>query len=314
MTWLVEGRSEHPAMALRRLLGEGETIVALGAVDGLQALLARQAGARCCYLSGAAFSATLGLPDVGLFGLAELAERTRVVVRASGLPFIVDADTGFGEALNVVRAVRELEEAGAGAVQLEDQASPKRCGHLEGKELVEADHMVEKVASAASARRHLLVVARTDAAAVGGVDEAIERARRYVEAGADIIFPEALTTEDDLATVSKALDGVPLLANLTEFGRTPLVGARRLEELGYRIVIFPVSALRVAARAMAEFYAELMASGTQEPFLDRMQTRAELYELLRYSDYSDLDASLARGEPLERLPGAGPERKEGGMA
>ncbi len=297
-------------MALRRLLGEGDLIVAPGAVDGLQALLARRAGARCCYLSGAAFSASLGLPDIGLFGLAELAERTRVVARASGLPFIVDADTGFGEALNVVRTVRELEEAGAGAVQLEDQANPKRCGHLEGKELVTADHMVEKVAAAASARHHTLVVARTDAAAVGGVDEAIERARRYVEAGADIIFPEALTTEADLATVSKALEGVPLLANLTEFGRTPLLGARRLGELGYRIVIFPVSALRVAARAAAELYAELMASGTQEPLLGRMQTRAELYELLRYGDYSELDGSLARGEPLERLPGAGQEQKE----
>jgi methylisocitrate lyase len=310
MTWLVEDRSEHPAMVLRRMLDEGGLVVAPGAVDGLQALLARQVGARCCYLSGAAFSASLGLPDVGLFGLTELADRTRMVVRASGLPFIVDADTGFGEALNVVRAARELEEAGAGAIQLEDQASPKRCGHLEGKELVAVDHMVEKVAAAASARRHLLVVARTDAAAVEGVDAAIERARRYVEAGADVIFPEALTTEDDLARVAKALDGVPLLANLTEFGRTPLVGARRLEELGYRIAIFPVSALRVAARAMGELYGELMASGTQERLLDRMQTRAELYELLRYTDYSSLDGSLGRGEPLGRLPGVGYESKE----
>ena len=303
MTWLVEQRGEHPAGALRRLLDEGGTVVAPGAVDGLQALLARQAGARCCYLSGAGLSATLGLPDVGLLGLADVVGATRTVVRAAGLPVIVDADTGFGEALNVVRAVAELEEAGAAAIQVEDQASPKRCGHLEGKALVPADQMAEKVAAAASGRHRLVVVARTDAAAVEGVDAAIDRARRYAQAGADVIFPEALTSEADLARVAGALD-VPLVANLTEFGRTPLLGAGRLGELGYRVVIFPVSALRVAARAMGELYASLMARGTQEGFVESMQPRAELYDLLRYGDYSALDGSLARGRPLDRDPAA----------
>ncbi len=298
MTWLLEPPGPHPATRLRTLLEQpagGPALVVPGVYDGLSALLARKAGAGALYLSGAAYSASLGIPDVGLFGLEELVERTRVVVRACGLPVIVDADTGFGGALNVVRAVRELEAAGAAAVQIEDQVSPKRCGHLEGKELVGADVMAEKVAAAAHAADRTLIVARTDAAAVEGVAAAIDRARRYLQAGADVIFPEALTREEELEEVASALAPAPLLANLTEFGKTPLLGAGRVGELGYRIAIFPVSALRVAAKAIEALYADLVATGTQVPWLERMQTRTELYELLRYQDYAGLDASLARG-------------------
>lgn len=296
--WLLGDVDASPGEQLRSLIDTpagSPALVTPGAVDGLSALLARQAGARALYLSGAAFSASLGLPDIGLFGLEELTARTRVVVRASGLPVVVDADTGFGETLNVVRAVRELEDAGAAAVQIEDQVNPKRCGHLDGKEVVPAEVMVEKVAAASHAARSALVVARTDAVAVEGVAAAIDRSRRYVTAGADVIFPEALGSEEELAEVAAALAPTPLLANLTEFGKTPLLGADRVGHLGYRIAIFPVSALRVAARAMSELYADLVGTGTQLPRVERMQTRAELYELLRYEDYAELDTSLARG-------------------
>jgi methylisocitrate lyase len=217
----------------------------------------------------------------------------RQIVRVTGLPLIVDADTGFGSALNVMRTVRELEAARCAAIQIEDQVDPKRCGHLEGKQVTTAEQMAEKVAAAAGAAEHLVVIARTDARATHGFDEAVRRGLAYREAGADVIFPEALETEDEFREYAQAVPG-PLLANMTEFGRSPQLSKDQLGELGYRLVIFPVSAARVAAKQVGAMYADLLRDGAQGEWLDRMMTRAELYELIGYDGYAELDRSLAR--------------------
>lgn len=294
MTWLTPDPGEHPAKRFREMLEGDETIVVPGIFNGLTALLAKRAGARALYLSGAAFSASMGMPDVGLFTLDELARAARQIVRVTRIPLIVDADTGFGGALNVMRTVRELEGARCAAIQIEDQEDPKRCGHLEGKRVTSVEAFAEKVAAAAAARQHLVVIARTDARATHGFDEAVKRGMTYREAGADVIFPEALESEEEFAQYAKAVPG-PLLANMTEFGRSPNLSADRLAELGYRIVIFPVSAARVATKTVGAFYEELLREGVQTAWIDRMMTRDELYELIGYDEYADLDQWLARG-------------------
>jgi len=228
----------------------------------------------------------------------ELARAARQIVRVTRLPLIVDADTGFGAALNVMRTVRELEGARCAAIQLEDQVDPKRCGHLEGKQVVPAEVFAEKVRAAATARQHLVVIARTDARATDGFDEAVRRGLAYREAGADVIFPEALETEDEFATFAREVPG-PLLANMTEFGKSPNLSVERLAEVGYRAIIFPVSAARVAAAQVRAFYADLLREGVQTGWLDRMLTREELYALIGYDDYAQLDRGLARGTSEE---------------
>lgn len=293
MTWLTPDPGEHPAKRLRDLLSGDERLTVPGVFNGLTALLAVRAGARVLYLSGAAFSASMGMPDVGLVTLDEVARAARQIVRVTRVPLIVDADTGFGSALNVMRAVRELEGARCAAIQIEDQVDPKRCGHLEGKQVTTVEQMAEKVAAAATAAQHLVVIARTDARATHGFNEAVRRGLAYREAGADVIFPEALETEDEFRAYAEAVPG-PLLANMTEFGKSPLLSAERLGELGYRLVIFPVSAARVAAKHVGAMYADLMRDGGQGEWLDRMMTRAELYELIGYDAYAELDRSLAR--------------------
>jgi methylisocitrate lyase len=293
VTWLTPGDGEHATAAFARIVEGDETVVVPGIFNGLTALLAAKAGARALYLSGAAFSASMGLPDVGLVTLDELVRAMRQIARATRVPTIVDADTGFGGPLNVMRTVRELEGAGAAAVQVEDQEDPKRCGHLEGKVVTDVERMVEKVRAAATARRDLRVIARTDARATHGFDEAVARGRAYRGAGADVIFPEALETEDELSAYASAVDA-PLLANMTEFGRSPMLSAERLAELGYRLVVFPVSAARVAAKQVERFYAELLRDGVQTRWLDRMLTREELYGLIGYDAYAELDRSLSR--------------------
>lgn len=299
MTWLTPDPGEHPARRLRALLERDRALVVPGVFNGLTALLAKAAGAEALYLSGAAFSASMGMPDVGLVTLDELARAARQIVRVTRVPLVVDADTGFGSALNVMRTVRELEGARCAGIQLEDQVDPKRCGHLEGTQVVDADVFAEKVRAAATSRQQLVVVARTDARATLGFDEAVRRGLAYRDAGADVIFPEALRSEDEFAAYARAVPG-PLLANMTEFGRSPNLSAARLEELGYRIVIFPVSAARVAAAQVRSFYADLLGEGVQTGWLDRMLTREDLSELIGYDDYTELDRGLAR-------PDAGPE-------
>jgi len=293
MTWLTPDPGEHPAKRLRDLLARDELLTVPGVFNGLTALLAVRAGARVLYLSGAAFSASMGMPDIGLVTLDEVARAARQIVRVTRVPLIVDADTGFGSALNVMRTVRELEGARCAAIQIEDQVDPKRCGHLEGKQVTTAEQMAEKVAGAAAAAHHLVVIARTDARATHGFDEAVRRGLAYRRAGADVIFPEALETEDEFRAYAQAVPG-PLLANMTEFGKSPLLSTERLGELGFRLVIFPVSAARVAAKQVGAMYVDLLRDGAQAEWLDRMMTRAELYELIGYDAYSELDRSLAR--------------------
>ena len=276
---------------LQELLQRPGIVGVPGAHDALSARLAQLAGFKALYLSGAALSASMALPDLGVITLEELCQATRQLVRATGSPVVVDGDTGYGEALNVMRLVRELEEAGAAAVQIEDQVLPKKCGHLNDKRLADADDMARKLAAARRARNHLQIVARTDAAAQS-LDEAIQRARLYREAGADIIFPEALTSDDDFRTFAAAVDG-PLLANMTEFGRTPYRTAGDFEALGFKLVIWPVSSLRVAAKAVADLYGHLAATGETAGRLDTMLTRAELYETLGYHEFESLDQSIA---------------------
>jgi methylisocitrate lyase len=264
-----------------------------GVFNALVARLAERLGFHAVYLSGAALSASAALPDVGLLGATEFADAARSIVSATHLPLLCDADTGFGEALNVERTVRLFESAGVAGLHLEDQQMPKRCGHLSGKQLVEAEVMAAKVRAAAAARRDpsFVIIARTDARGVVGFAEAVRRARLYVEAGADAIFPEALETKDEFAAFVKELGTTPLLANMTEFGRSPNLDFIELAELGYRMVLYPVTTLRIALRATAEVLADIRNKGHQRDQLGRMLTRAELYDLLDYAGYEERDRS-----------------------
>jgi methylisocitrate lyase len=294
--------TEPAGVRFRRLLDRPEILRMPGAHLGIAALLAQRAGFEALYISGAAMSATMGLPDLGMITVDDVAWHIRQVVRATGLPVLVDGDTGYGEALNVMHMVRTFEEAGAAAVHLEDQLLPKKCGHLNDKKLASADDMAAKLAAARRARRHLYLVARTDAAASEGLDGAVARARRYLEAGADAIFPEALTSAEMFREFARRMPGAKLLANMTEFGRTPFFTAAEFQEMGYAMVIWPVSHLRVAAKAMEELYAAIRRDGGTHNMVGRMQTRAELYETIGYHAYEALDASLVRTVLPEGMP------------
>jgi methylisocitrate lyase len=283
---------ESAGKRFRSLLERREILQLPGAHNGMAALQAKAAGFDALYLSGAAMTASMGLPDLGFITVDEVTFFVRQIARAAGLPVLVDGDTGYGEALNVMHMVRTFEDAGAGAVHIEDQVLPKKCGHLNGKHLVEPGDMAAKIAAAVKARRDLVIIARTDAVAVEGLEGAITRAKRYVEAGADAIFMEALTSKEMFREAAKRLPGVSLLANMTEFGRTPDLTAAEFQELGYRMVIWPVSSLRVANRAQAKLYAALRRDGDTLAMLSDMQTRAELYDLIGLSDYEALDASI----------------------
>ncbi|HKU97833.1 MAG TPA: methylisocitrate lyase [Vineibacter sp.] len=276
----------------RALINRGGIVQMPGAHNGMAALQAKAAGFEALYLSGAAMSASMGLPDLGVITIEDVSFFIRQVARASGLPVLVDGDTGYGEALNVMHMVRSFEDAGAAAVHIEDQLLPKKCGHLNDKKLADAHDMAAKVAAAARARRHLYLIARTDAAASEGLDGAVARAKLFIEAGADAIFPEALTNAEMFRAFAKALPGVPLLANMTEFGKTPFFTASEFEAMGYRMVIWPVSALRVANRAQTRLYAAIRRDGGTQAMLDEMQTRAELYALIGLHAYEALDASI----------------------
>lgn len=292
--WLeaAEENREHRGVRLRGLLKSGKTTAAVGAYDGMSALLAKQAGFDVLYLSGGALSASKALPDLGLLTMEDVTRTARDLVRASDLPVIVDCDTGFGEALNVMRAVRELDEVGVACIQIEDQQFPKKCGHLNDKRLVPVADMCRKIAAARKASSSMVICARTDAAAVS-IDDAIDRARHYVNAGADLIFVEALSREEDIVKV-RELCKAPLLANMTEFGRTPQIPLRDWERFGYEVVIYPVSAFRVATRAIQDFYRSLRQQGDVSDFLPRMMTRSELYDTIQYYDYETLDALIVR--------------------
>ncbi|TNC63587.1 methylisocitrate lyase [Rubellimicrobium roseum] len=296
MTYLVAANlpTTSAGARFRALLERPEILRIPGAHSGLASIQARDAGFEALYISGAAVSASMGLPDLGILTIDDVCFHVRQIARASNLPILVDGDTGFGEALNVMHMVRSFEDAGAGAVQLEDQLLPKKCGHLNDKQLARPADMAAKVNAAKRASRDLFILARTDAAASEGIEGAVARAKTYLEAGADGIFPEALTDIEMFREVARRLPGVKLLANMTEFGRTPALTAKEFQELGYAMVIWPVSSLRVAAKAQAALYAEIREKGTPKALIPQMQTRAELYDTIRYWDYEALDRNIVQ--------------------
>lgn len=279
-----------PGTLLREAIAES-IIQVPGAPNALIGRLIERMGFAAAYLSGASLSTSvLGLPDVGLFTLTELVQQATYLTRSIAIPLIVDADTGFGEALNVERTVVELEQAGVAAIQLEDQQLPKRCGHLSGKSIVEPSAMCAKLRAAASARSDssLVIIGRTDARGVTGLDDAIDRAKRYLDAGADWIFPEALADTDEFERFAREVEA-PLVANMTEFGKSPLLTLEELAQLGYSVALYPVTAQRIAMKAVEAGLAVLSTEGTQRNLLDLMQTREELYDLINYEDFEERD-------------------------
>jgi methylisocitrate lyase len=277
----------------RAALATGELLRFPGAFNPLSARLIERKGFDGVYISGAVLSADLGLPDIGLTTLTEVAGRARQIARMSDLPAIVDADTGFGEPMNVARTVQELEDAGLSGLHIEDQVNPKRCGHLDGKQVVDEHTALQRIRAAVDARRdpNFLIMARTDIRAVDGLHAAVDRAKALVDAGADAIFPEAMTGLDEFAAVRDAVD-VPLLANMTEFGKSELFTAQQLADVGMNIVIWPVSLLRLAMGAAMQGLDELNERGSFAGALDRMQHRAELYDLIDYEGYNRFDTSI----------------------
>ncbi len=307
MTYLVAADLPHQPAGerLRALLSRPGILQMPGAHNGMAALQAKRAGFEALYLSGAAMTASMGLPDLGVITVDEVCFFIRQLARASGLPVLADGDTGYGEALNCMHMVRCFEDAGAAAVHIEDQLLPKKCGHLNDKKLADPRDMAAKVAACAKARRHLVVVARTDSAASEGMDGAVARAKLFLEAGADAIFPEALYDAEMFREFARRMPGIPLLANMTEFGRTPFFTATEFEEMGYKMVIWPVSSMRVAAKASEELYAAIKRDGGTQNKLDAMQTRKELYATIDYHGYERLDASLVATVTPEGMPQRG---------
>lgn len=291
---LLETKSpQQKRQALRAGLASGKLLRFPGAFSPLVAMLVEQIGLEGVYVSGGALSANMGLPDVGLTTLTEVAGQAAAIARVTQLPTIVDADTGFGKPANVARTVGTLEAAGVCGCHLEDQPMPKRCGHLDKKQLVEPEEMARKIKAAVNAKtdENFLLIARTDARGVEGLQPAIDRAKAYVDAGAEMIFPEALADESEFEAFRKAID-VPLLANMTEFGKSPLLSVDQLQQLGFNLTIYPVTSLRLAMKAIEAGLSEIAQTGTQQAVVEDMQTRQELYQLLRYDEYAKFDAEL----------------------
>lgn len=282
---------ESPGRRLKQAWS-ANTIAIPGVFNALVARMAERHGFQAIYLSGAALSASMAIPDVGLLTAQDFAEHARAITLATDLPLLCDADTGFGEALNVERTVHLMESSGAAGIHLEDQQLPKRCGHLSGKALVEPGILASKIKAACAARRDrdFVIIARTDARAVHGFDEAVRRARIYLDAGADAIFPEALENAEEFARFAKEVQA-PLLANMTEFGKSPPLDLPTLTGLGYRMVLYPVTTLRIALQAVDEALRGIRQHGQQWDMLNKMMTRAKLYELLGYQGYEERDRS-----------------------
>lgn len=294
--------------SFRTLLKEKEVILLPGTFNALVAKLIEAKGFDAVYCTGAGISTSLlGLPDIGLLSLHEMTRMVGYICSAVKLPVISDADTGFGNAINVMRTVWEFEKVGAAGIHIEDQVTPKRCGHVAGKEILPVEEMVGKIRAAVKARTDpdFTIIARTDARSVEGMIKATERAARYRDAGADMIFPEALETEGEFSEFARAVPGIPLMANMTEFGRTPYLSLEEFKQMGYRVVVFPVSTLRIAMKAVEEFLTGLKNSGTQKDFIGRMQTRKELYDLIRYPQFTAWESEfLPEGgiDPLAKGP------------
>ena len=279
--------------ALRVALSEGHLLRFPGAFNPLSARLIEDKAFEGVYISGAVISADLGLPDIGLTTLTEVATRAQQIARMTNLPALVDADTGFGEPMNVARTVHTLEDAGVAGIHIEDQVNPKRCGHLDGKSVVDSDTAVKRIRAAVDARRddNLLIMARTDIRGIDGLDAAVDRAKRLVDAGADAIFPEAMASLEEFAAIRAAVE-VPILANMTEFGKSELFTNQQLADVGINIVIYPVSLLRLAMGAVETALDALNREGSLQSSVPAMQTRARLYELLDYESYNSFDNSV----------------------
>ena len=290
--WLKNKTNTNMALELEKLFKSNFLIIP-GAHDAISALLAKKAGFKALYLSGGALSSSLGMPDIGIITMEELVNRTKQIVSVTNLPIIVDGDTGYGEVVNVIRLVREIESVGAAAIQIEDQILPKKCGHLNGKQIISKQEMMVKIEAASQASNNLKIIARTDSVQNEGIDSAIERAKDYVNSGADIIFPEALTSKEDFKKFSKNIDA-PILANMTEFGITPDIKIKDLESSGVKMAIWPVSSLRVTLKSVEKFYNKLKKEKTSQSSLNDMYTRSELYELLNYNAYEELDQKIIK--------------------
>jgi methylisocitrate lyase len=278
---------------LVKALNSGKILQFPGAYNPLVALLIEQTGFDGVYISGAVMANSLGLPDIGLTTLSEVSATASQIAKVTSLPSIMDIDTGFGETMNVVRTIKEVEFLGVAGCHIEDQVNPKRCGHLDNKSIVPIDEMIKKVNAAAKAKTdpNFLLIARTDAKATEGLQKAIDRAKAYVDAGADMIFPEAMNDESDFEAFRKAIK-VPLLANMTEFGKSKLLSKNQLQNLGYNMVIYPVTTQRLAMKAVEDGLAVIKQTGTQESLVDKMQTRKRLYEVIDYENYNTFDGDI----------------------
>ncbi|MEM0154622.1 MAG: methylisocitrate lyase [Methanothrix sp.] len=295
MPILSDNVNEGPE-GFRRLMKKGFVPI-YGVFNGISALLAENAGASAIYLSGSGIAGAMGLPDLSLTTLTEVVQKTSEITAVSKLPLIVDIDTGFGEVLNVERTTRMIEQAGAAGFHIEDQVLPKKCGHLSGKILVPQRDMELKIKAAVKARKNknFIIIARTDARAVEDLDGAIKRAKSYIKAGADAIFSEALESRDEFAAFAKEVKA-PLMANMTEFGKSPLLSTKELDAIGYKMAIFPLTAFRASLLSMESIYKELVSKGTQRDFITKLMTRKSFYDLIRYDDYEAEDAEMFKSK------------------
>ncbi|MFD4490878.1 methylisocitrate lyase [Lysinibacillus fusiformis] len=295
MAWIVQEAKTQKQLAeqFKALIARSSILQIPGAHDAMAGLMAKKVGFEALYLSGAAYTASRGLPDLGMIYSNEIAQRASDIIRATNLPMLVDIDTGFGGVLNVARTACEMVEAGVAAAQLEDQNLPKKCGHLNGKTLISIEEMIQKIKTIKQIAPTLVIIARTDARSVEGLEQAILRAKAYVAAGADAIFPEALQTDKEFRQFANELVA-PLLANMTEFGQTPYYTAKEFEKMGYSMVIYPVTSMRVAAKAYERVFELIKNTGTQQEAVQDMQTRSELYETISYYQFEDLDRELAK--------------------
>ncbi|MBM3897679.1 MAG: methylisocitrate lyase [Thaumarchaeota archaeon] len=284
----------NKASVLRRLIKD-HAVVVPGVFNAITAKIAERVGFEGVYISGAGLANARGLPDLGLLSMSEVLDHASAIANSVNIPAIADIDTGFGEVLNLMRAVQEFERAGIVAVQIEDQIMPKRCGHLEGKELVSSEDMVQKIKGAIQARQNpdFVIIARTDARAVEGLNGAIKRAQTYAKAGADVIFPEALESKVEFSKFAKIVR-VPLMANMTEFGKTPYISVREFESMGYNIVIFPMTVFRTMTKAVEDTLRKLKKNGTQKQMISKMHTRKQIYNLVNYDEYEKIDRRFRR--------------------
>ncbi|MFG6118778.1 methylisocitrate lyase [Thalassobacillus sp. B23F22_16] len=289
MSWMMDERTSQKELStsFRNQMKSKELMRLVGAHHGLSGIIAKDIGFTSLYLSGGALSASKGLPDIGLMTHEELVRKAEEIINATNLPLLVDIDTGYGEAFNVARLARDLVKVRVAAVQIEDQVFPKKCGHLDGKQLTGKEEVGEKIRLMKQAEPDLVIVGRTDALAVTGSEDAIDRAKYYIEAGANAIFPEAVRTDEEMKYFASRLD-VPLLFNMTEFGKTPYKTADEIAALGFSMVIYPVTSLRAAAKAVERVYRTIYEKGTQQSRLEDMQTRKELYQAIDYEKYDEL--------------------------